>query len=618
MKLLRKLTVPIALLLLIKILFLAYFFNSLEHRTQDSLFRLRGVKPVSGDVIIVAVDDVTFQALNRSWPFPRELHAKLIENLSLAGARQIIFDIEFTEDSSPLSDMMLAGQAKVSNNVIFAGKYIRSLENPEHVQMQQPISAITSANLNWGIVNMPMDRDGFIRNYTLFEEFDQKPVYSLGVAGLGNWRVYDSQWQSAILREKHQLKVADHVIPITNRNQAMINFYGPAGTFKHISYSSVLDDSTMTMPGYEGVEIDEFYDLMASGIFKDKIVMIGATIDELHDKFPTAFSNKMTSGVEIHANFIQMVRDGNYLHDINFWLFFLIELLFACTVYLLISWLKPVVSAGIILFLILAVLFGSFLLFTKANTHIPVVEVVFLLIFLYVTALISHYLRSQKEKKFIKNAFQQYLAPELVNELLKHPDNLKYGGAMQELTVLFSDIVSFTTYSEKHTPQETVQILKGYLTEMVKTIIANGGIVDKFVGDEIMALYGVPIYTDNHALQACKTALDMRSRLDELLVRWQNEGVEPFDFGIGINTGQAVVGNLGSEQIFDYTAIGDTINLGARLEAKTRDYDTKHKIIISETTYQKVKDQVEVRYLDDVKVKGKDISVKIYELLAIL
>ena len=185
------------------------------------------------------------------------------------------------------------------------------------------------------------------------------------------------------------------------------------------------------------------------------------------------------------------------------------------------------------------------------------------------------------------------------------------------MTVLFSDIVSFTTYSEKHKPEETVQILKEYLTEMVKTVIKNGGIVDKFVGDEIIALYAVPLYTEDHALQACKTALDMRACLDRLLAKWKAEGVEPFDFGVGINTGQAVVGNLGSEMIFDYTAIGDTINLGARLEALTRDYDTTHRIIISENTYAKVQNQVEARYLDEVKVKGKDLAVRIYELLSV-
>ena len=181
--------------------------------------------------------------------------------------------------------------------------------------------------------------------------------------------------------------------------------------------------------------------------------------------------------------------------------------------------------------------------------------------------------------------------------------------------MLFSDIRGFTSYSENHKPQETAQILKEYLTAMVETVIHNDGIVDKFIGDEIMALFGTPVSLYNHALSACKTALQMRNRLAILQDKWREEGRETFEIGIGINTGQAVVGNLGSEQIFDYTAIGDTINLGAGLEAIGKDYDTETNIIISEFTYAKVKDFVQARYLDEVKVKGRNQAVKIYELL---
>ncbi len=617
MQQLRKLLIPVLILLAVKLLFWFAFFNSQEHRAQDAFFRLRGARPVSGDIVIVAIDDVTFQALNRPWPFPREMHAKLVENLNLAGARQIIFDVEFIEDSNPASDSMLAAQCAVVNNVTFCGKHLRDPENPLHVQVQKPITPLLSQNKNWGIVNMAMDRDGFIRDYILFEEFDGKPVYSLGMVALANWQNYDPDWEGAVASQDGKIAVGPYRIPIVQKNKARLNYYGGAHTFEHYSYNTVLDDSLTAMPGYQGVEIDEFYDLLASGVFRDKTVLVGATIDELHDKFPTPFSSQLTSGVEIHANFLEMALRGDYLHPVNGWLFLLLELVLAVGVFWLFSRLKPPLSAVITVLLIAAFLAGSFFLFAKLRVVMPIVEVALLFILLYVAALVSHYLRTHKEKKFIKNAFQQYLAPELVNQIIRHPESLKYGGVAQEVTVLFTDIVSFTTYTERHKPEETVQILKEYLTEMVKTIIKNGGIVDKFVGDEIVALYAVPLYTEEHALQACKTALDMRACLDRLLEKWKAEGVDPFDFGVGINTGVAVVGNLGSEQIFDYTAIGDTINLGARLETITRNYDTAHNIIINETTYAKVQDKVEVRYLDEVQVKGKDISVKIYELLSV-
>ncbi len=617
MPILKKLFIPVCIILIIRLLFQIYFFDSLEHKAQDSLFRIRGAKQVSGDVVIVAIDDNTFQALNRPWPFPRDLHAKLIDNLKKAGAKEIIFDIEFTEYSNPYSDAALAVAAANAGNVVFCGKYIVDPDNPDHQQVQTPIQPLLDLKMNWGIVNMPTDWDGFIREYTLFEKMDKTKYYSIGVAGLGNYRLYAPEWEKGVTVANKYLNVADYRIPIINGKNALINFYGPSETFKHVSYASVVDDSSLSMPGYQGMELDEYYDLAKSGVFKDKIVLIGATIEELHDKFPTAYSSKLTAGVEIHANFMEMVRHNDYLYNLNIWLFVLIEFILAIGVFMLLSYVKPQHSVLITLFLIISLLGLSFCLFKYANVLLPVVELVILFLLLYVSALVIHYLKSQKDKKFIKNSFEKYLAPELVNVLLKDPSKLKYGGALQEVTVLFTDIVSFTTFTEKHRPEETVQMLRGYLTEMVKTIIKNGGIIDKFVGDEIMALFGVPVYTDEHALQACKTALDMRACLLQLREKWAAEGVEPFNFGVGINTGQAVVGNLGSEQLFDYTAIGDTINLGARLEAKTRDYDLKEMTIISEFTYEKVKDKVEARYLDDIKVKGKDISVKIYELISI-
>ncbi|MCD8479032.1 MAG: adenylate/guanylate cyclase domain-containing protein [Candidatus Cloacimonetes bacterium] len=256
-------------------------------------------------------------------------------------------------------------------------------------------------------------------------------------------------------------------------------------------------------------------------------------------------------------------------------------------------------------------------LFSSRNILIPIMQSASAFALLYILSLILHYLKSLKEKQFIRSTFQQYMAPELVNELLKNPHKLSYGGSYQELSVLFSDIRSFTTYTESHQPAETVEILREYLTAMVSVITRNKGTLDKFVGDEIMALYGTPLPLENHALYACKTALEMRDTLTQLQEKWRSEGREIFEIGIGVNSGGAIVGNLGSEQIFDYTAIGDTINLGARLEAINKEYDTAKHIIISEFTFDLVKDHVEARYLDEVKVKGKNKAVKIYELVGI-
>ncbi len=603
-----------AVFILIRFLFQLHLLENLEHKAQDMLFRIRGSLPVTDSVVIVAIDDETYQDY-RALPFPREIHARLIRNLNLAGARQIIFDLEFTEVSSPYADSVLAETAALAGNVIFAGKFLTHPQNPDQKQILTPIHSIFNQHLNWGTVNVPMDWDGYIREYSLYENLGRERYYSLGVAALANSRVYRSDWKPGVSLVNRQLKVAGHSIPIARDRFALINYFGPAGTFKHIPYSQVIDDSSVTMAG---LDLDAFYGLAAAGAFRGKTVLIGATVEEEHDKFDTPFlSSNRTSGVEIHANFLEMVRQRKYLYRPNPWLFLLIELSLAIGLFFLLSWLRPQWSIPVALALVILFFLTALFLFFHFYLLIAYLELVLLTAFLYVAALVVNYLKAQKEKKFIKNAFQQYLAPELVEELIRHPQSLKYGGSMQEITVLFSDIRSFTAYADKHKPEETVLILKEYLTAMADTIIRNSGIVDKFVGDEIMALYGTPVPHKDHALQACKTALEMRSELSRLQEKWKQQGRDGFDIGIGINTGVAVVGNLGSEQIFDYTAIGDTVNLGARLEGLNKEYDTALRIIITQSTYDQVKDKIKANFLADANIRGKDQPVTIYELLGL-
>ena len=614
----RSVLFPILILIILKAIFLIPVFDSLEYKAQDSLFRFRGPRDPSGDIVIVAIDDESFSALNTTWPFPREYHAKLIENLNQAGAKLIIFDVEFTENSSyPESDLLLANTAAAYDNVIFAGKVLHGKAHNDPDQLFTPIGDIMSYDTPWGIVNMSSDSDNAIRKYSLFEVMDEHPYYSIGVAALANSRIYQSDWADHLRVENNHLQVANHSIPMYQHNKAIINYYGPASTFPQVSYASVIDDSTVAMPGYQGIEFDEFYSIKDSGILQDKIVLIGATLDELHDKFPTPFGGEWTPGVEIHANFIEMVQNADYLYGLDLWLYLLFEFVGLILLWFVFRKLKPQLSALLLLLLIALQYLGAYYLFAGQSYLIPIVQPVIALLFIYIASLVCHYLDSLKEKRFIRQAFQQYMAPELVSELLKNPKKLSYGGSLQEISVLFSDIRSFTTYSESHSPEETVNILKEYLTAMVNVIVENKGILDKFVGDEIMALFGTPVPLPNHALNACKVALQMRDKMTELQEKWHAEGKQGFEIGIGVNTGSAVVGNLGSEQIFDYTAIGDTINLGARLESINKEYETAKHIIISEFTLEYVKDLVEVRYLDEVKVKGKNKAVKIYELISL-
>jgi adenylate cyclase len=226
-------------------------------------------------------------------------------------------------------------------------------------------------------------------------------------------------------------------------------------------------------------------------------------------------------------------------------------------------------------------------------------------------------LTEQRERAWLKRAFQQYVPHDVVQQIADDPNALVFGGERRHLTVLFTDLRDFTTYSEEHEPEEIVEILREYLTAMVDIIFKHGGTVDKFIGDSILGIFGAPIHYPDHAARACQAAFEMAEQLRVLQERWEAEQKTPLRMGIGVSTGEVVVGNLGSEQRFDYTVIGDAVNLGARLESANKDFPTQHHIIISESTYQEAKEILEVNPLGEVVVKGKRAPVSIYELVNI-
>jgi adenylate cyclase len=238
-----------------------------------------------------------------------------------------------------------------------------------------------------------------------------------------------------------------------------------------------------------------------------------------------------------------------------------------------------------------------------ALTHVPIT--------------VHRALSEERQRLFVKRAFQQYVPEGVVKNMIANPALLRFGGDRKELTVLFSDVRGFTTYSERHDAEKVVEILGEYLTRMVDVVFKNEGTLDKFIGDAVMAIFGAPVPQTDHALRACKTAVGMMAELKVLRQKWAQEGRDPFAIGIGINTGEVIVGNLGSEQRFDYTVIGDPVNLAARLESLNKEFPQASGIIISDFTYALVKDQVDARPLGEVKVKGKDRPVIAYELLGV-
>jgi adenylate cyclase len=234
--------------------------------------------------------------------------------------------------------------------------------------------------------------------------------------------------------------------------------------------------------------------------------------------------------------------------------------------------------------------------------------------FIYLGVTGYRYMTEEKEKKKIRGAFQYYLTASVVEEMLKNPDKLKLGGEKKDLTVLFSDIRGFTSISEQMTPEGLVKFLNEYLTTMTDIVFKYDGLLDKYMGDAIMAIWGAPLDQPDHVKRACLAALDMVEELHRLQKKWSAEGMPYLNIGIGVNAGPMVVGNMGSDRRFDYTVMGDSVNLGSRLEGLNKTYGTN--IIASEMTFEKVREEFLGRELDLVRVKGKDRPVKIYELLS--
>ncbi len=595
-------------------IYLMGLLDNLELKSLDWRFRMRGELPTEDSgIVLVTIDDQSFISLRSKWPFPKEYFATAIDNLAEAGAKVILIDVEFTEPSP--DDLTLALSIARAKNIILAGKI--AIEYGSHETLNKyvikPIEPFLTAGANWGYANVGHDPDGFIRRYNLFQSMESRLYLPLGIElfrNLGKIPIQNIQ-----LNNPDEIIIGNKAIPRYTFDSMIINYTGPAGNFPTYSFSNVLDDADFRLPEAEDTDIFEIY--KDSGTFRDKIVMIGASADELQDNKLTPFfsyngQKKQMPGVEVHANALHTILTGNYIHPLSFRFEFAIVILLSALAAFLSKVMKPYLGLMTVVLVILLFTGLCFFLFVKFHIWAKLMLPMTAFLLSYGVNTVHQVLTEQREKSLYRKTFQQYVARSVVDTMLNTGKLPKFGGERKVLTVLFSDIRSFTTFSEKYPPEVVVKRLTEYLTSMVDVIFRHDGTLDKFVGDEIMALFGAPYYFENHAERACYTALDMVGELRHIQKRWSQHDMEYFQIGIGINTGKVIVGNLGSMQLFDYTVIGDEVNLGARLESANKHYSTT--IIISEATYQQVKGKAIVRELDVVRVKGKTKPVRIYEL----
>jgi adenylate cyclase len=659
-----KITVFIVFVALALFFIDAPFLRFMELKALDLRMVSRGALPSGGETVIVAIDEKSLSELGR-WPWPRTVIAKLIEVLKGYGAKAVGFDIVFAEPDANSSlktvaelsreakdsgirdtrifglleekqkladtDAALARSIEKAGNVtlgyffhisekevghltekeISAGEHdiansrfqmVRARKGASETPLvrayaaQPSLPRLSAVAENSGYFNSFPDSDGVIRWSPLLIKFRDNYYSSLALSLI----VQYLNWPMLVLNLAEygvdSVNLDKLEIPTEERGTMLINYLGPGKTFPHYSISDILNGR------------------LPAETFKGKIVLVGATAIGIYDMRVTPFS-AVYPGVEIHANVIDNILHRNFLIHSG-WTKFLdmcTIIVVGLTMGIAVPRMKAVAGIALCLALIGAFIATNMAIFIKFNVWMNMIYPVLTMMTIYLGITVYRYVTEEREKKKIRGAFQYYLTASVVNEILKDPSKLKLGGDKKNLTVMFSDIRGFTSISEKLTPEALVHLLNEYLTAMTDVVFKYDGLLDKYIGDAIMAVFGAPLDQPDHALRACRTGIEMMSELRRLREKWAAEGRPDVNIGVGINSGDMVVGNMGSEMRFDYTVMGDSVNLASRLEGTNKEYGTN--VIISEYTYEKVKDEMVCRELDSVRVKGKKLPVRLFELL---
>lgn len=681
----KSLSIAIIGLFVFSIGILIVFLNPLADLQQQLSNALYHEQKTNYPIVVVAIDNKSVDdqvGLGKFQDWNREYYAKIIENLEKYQPASIGLDIFFRSKTKGLKEEDVSKLLFQSPNEIYENlkRYAADQIHPNDQALSHTISKFSNIVLAY---NVEEDKD--LKNLQTFGYFKNKyqPLYPLDILkniqslkrgyikfdadnafvnkfipllkdksttefhfsfalqnifNLLNFN-FDPETShlsgqkiqlQALGKSPAQLSNLKNSLEISlEKGQILVNYFQKPPLTEAQGYKS---ESVKTIPF-----VDVYKDAYISGFdpayFKNKIVLIGVTADALNDNHLTPIDPQVKMpGVMIHANAIQTILDQKFLQNQSFISMAIVLLIFALLAILAIFFLQIRYAIPVIIVLGTAYYLSAPFFFD----HGLILNLVYPQLTLILTLIVGYtyrYLTEFRQKKFLHYAFSKYVDKDVVEQTIKDHTKLNLGGERREITVLFSDIANFTTLSEQLEPAKLVTLLNQYFEAMGQIVAKNGGLLDKFEGDAIMAFFGAPNDQPDHAIRAAMAALEMRQALPVLIQKWQEDKLLvgamvnstttgtnsrsdfSFDFRIGISTGEAVVGNIGSENRFSYTAIGDIVNLGSRLESANKKYGTK--IMISGPTYEQIKDQVEVRLLDYIKVKGKNQPVQIFELLAL-
>jgi len=562
-----------------------------ELAVRDTLIRLRGVRPPDDRIVIVAIDDFSFNWTGYQWPWPRIYLARIVDRLNEAGARLIGLDVFLFEPGyDEGGDELLSAALSRAPQAVTVMQIFRD-PSQNTVTLKLPLPVYRDGLDGYGLTGVELDDDAIGRGLQVHDEYGDKVFYhwAFQAAGLALGAGQPSLTSAGLVFN-------GETVPLTG-GHLLVNFAGPAGTY----------------PTYSAAEVAE--GMVDPAVFRDKIVLIGSTTLTLHDLFPTPFSaSDPMPGVEIVANAIDTLMSRHFLQAAPPWVNLLIILLMGLLAALIGRIHRPAVTLAVMLGVILAYFALCIFAFARFGWYLPVTgpEAMLLLGVLLPTA--EQAVSQELEKRRVRGLFTRFISPEMVDQLLATQD-INSLNKRADLTVLFSDIRGFTTLSEKMTPEEVVALLNPYLEAMTGAVYKHGGTIDKYEGDAVIAFFGEPVPYADHALRAVRAALEMQVALSQLNARWQAEGrlEQGLEIGIGINSGDVFVGLLGSAQRINYTVIGDNANLASRLQDQTK--IVGWPILVSERTAELVKGEFEVEFAALQAIRGKSQPVRIYKVL---
>ncbi len=547
---------------------LAGFFRQWQERLIDLLFT---VKTPPANIVIVTIDEESIRSIGQ-WPWPRAVFADLIGRLQSAAV--IGVDVNFKEPSrAGIADDNAFASALNSSRV----PVILTAELQPDGSIAHPLNTL-AVHTQEGYPNIIIDGDGTSRSIRFIK--NGFPSFGLQIASTYTARVSKSS------------------LPNIPYEPTRIRYLGSSGTFASVSALKVIQQK------------------VSPGFFEQKIVLIGATAPDLQDFHQTPFG--VASGVEIQANVVQTLLGQTFFATNKLWT---VEIIFLVTA--LAIWLGTIVGRLIWLFITTLTILAAYNVIAFISfDHVRILDIFYPNLAILISiggSITARYTIASKEKKFIQESFSRYLAPQVIHQLLHDPSQLRLGGVREALSILFSDIRNFTTMSEQMTPEELTTFLNQYLTGMTNIVLDHNGVIDKYIGDAIMAFWGAPLANQYHARDSILAALAMMDSLEAFNSTNQSHGKLVIDIGIGINSGDVTVGNMGSERRFDYTVMGDNVNLASRLEGLTKTYGVN--IIASEHTIKQLpaeelqKYHIVVREIDRVKVKGKKQAVTLYQIV---